>query len=112
VYAALLLERRAFDRLPAPDQAIVREVMERTYRQFDRNSIDDNRDAMQALLESGLELVKPESGEVQSWRDIVTRSHRQQALAGVFDVALLDELQSLLNGYRDSRARTLAVDQP
>jgi TRAP-type C4-dicarboxylate transport system substrate-binding protein len=105
VYAALLIEKRAFDRLSSPDQAIVREVMERIYRQFDQNSFAENDKAMQALLESGLELVKPEPTEVQSWRRIVIQSHRQQAQAGVFDEALLDELQGLLDEFRSQGER-------
>lgn len=112
VYAALLLERRAFERLSAQDQAVVRDVMDRVYRQLDENSIAENQDAMQALLESGLELVRPELEEVQSWRDIVTLSHRRQAQAGVFDLALLDELQDLLTEFRSAQRQTALLDQP
>jgi len=112
VYVALLLERRAFERLSEQDQVIVREVMERVYRQLDKNSIAENQNAMQALLESGLELVKPESEEVQSWRDIVMRSHRQQAQAGVFALAMLDELQNLLTEFRSGRRQTALLGQP
>jgi len=110
VYAALLLEKKAFDRLSEQDQGVVREVMERIYRQFDRNSIAENENAMQALLDSGLEWVKPQASEVQTWREIVTRSHREQAEAGVFDVALLDELQSLLDEYRRGEVHPEDVD--
>jgi TRAP-type C4-dicarboxylate transport system substrate-binding protein len=112
VYAAILIDRRAFDRIPPQDQALVREVMERIYRQFDEKSMADNDHAMQALRESGLQLVKPDLGEVQSWREIVTRSHREQAQAGVFDLALLDQLQGLLDEYRNSKERLKAVNQP
>ncbi len=112
VYGALLIERRAFERIPQADQAVVREVMERIYRQFDKNSIVDNDNAMQALQESGLELVKPDPAEVRSWRAIVTRSHRQQAQAGVFDEALLDEIENLLQDYRGRKAQEAAADQP
>jgi len=112
VYGALLIDRRAFGRIAPPDQEIVRKVMERTYKQFDKNSIADNEHAMQALLQSGLKLVKPDDAEVQSWRDIVIRSHRQQARAGVFDEALLDRLQSLISAYRKEDGQSAAVDQP
>lgn len=112
VYAALLIERKAFDRLSPDDQAVVRSVMEGTYRQFDANGIADNDNAMQALLENGLELVAPDTIEVQSWREIVGRSNVQQAREGVFDLSLLDELQSLLVEYREHGARALAAIQP
>ena len=104
VYAALLIDKKAFDRIQPQDQPIVREVMERTYRHFDESSVADNENALKALLESNLELVKPDDAELQSWREIVLRSHRQQAEAGVFDLSLLDEMQGLLNAYRDGNA--------
>ena len=112
VYAAILIDRRAFDRIPPQNQTLVREVMERIYRRFDEKSMADNDDAMQALRESGLQLVKPDLGEVQSWREIVTRSHREQAQAGVFDLKLLDQLQGLLDEYRNGKERLKAVNQP
>lgn len=111
VYAALLVEKRAFDRLSPQDQAVVREVMERIYRQFDKSSIAENDNAIQALLDNGLEWVKPEPTEVQTWRDIVTRSHREQAESGVFDVALLDELQGLLDDYRNGKGQAELADR-
>jgi len=112
VYGAILIERTAFDRIAPPDQALVREVMQRVYRQFDEKSMADNNHAMQALRESGLQLVKPDLAEVQSWRGIVTDSHRQQAQAGVFDLALLDQLQGLLDEYRHGKGRVQAVNRP
>ena len=112
VYGALLIERRAFDRLSPQDQVTVREVMERIYRKLDRDSIADNANAMKALLESGLQLVKPDESEVRSWRQIVIRSHRQQAREDVFDEALLDELQDLLNEYRSGEGRVDTVARP
>jgi TRAP-type C4-dicarboxylate transport system substrate-binding protein len=112
VYAAILIERKAFDRIPPQDQTLVREVMERIYRQFDGKSMADNDHALQALQESGLQLVKPEQAEVQSWREIVTHSHREQAQARVFDLALLDQLQGLLDDYRNGKERLKAVNQP
>jgi TRAP-type C4-dicarboxylate transport system substrate-binding protein len=100
VYAALLIEKKAFEKLNPEDQALVREVMENIYRKFDQNGVTDNADAMQALKESGLELVSPDPAEVENWREIVIGSHRGQARQGVFDEALLDEMQALLSQYR------------
>ena len=102
VYGAMLITHKAFDRLEPPDQSIVREIMERIYRQFDHDSIAENDNAMQALKESGLKLVKPDAAEVASWRRIVTDSNRAQAQAGVFDPKLLDRIQEVLQGYRDA----------
>jgi hypothetical protein len=55
---------------------------------------------MQALLDSGLEQVRPEAAEVNKWRDIVSRSHRELAAQGEFDRDLLERLQGLIAEYR------------
>ena len=100
VYGAMLIDKRAFSKISPEDQAIVREVMEGIYRKFDQNGVRDNRGAMQALLEGGMELAVPDQSEVGQWRGIVIDSHRKLAQKGVFDIQLLDRMQELLVEYR------------
>jgi TRAP-type C4-dicarboxylate transport system substrate-binding protein len=106
VYAALLVDGRAFAKIRPEDQKVVRDVMEGLYRKFDQNGVKDNAEAMQALLDNGLELVEPDPGEVDEWRRIVNQSHRKLANEGVFDAELLDRIESLLAEYRHSKANT------
>jgi len=100
VYASLLIDSRAFSRLSAEDQQVVREVMEGIYRKFDQNGVMDNREALQALLDGGMELASPDVSEVDEWRRIVNKSHHKLASNGVFDITLLDRMQNLLDEYR------------
>jgi TRAP-type C4-dicarboxylate transport system substrate-binding protein len=110
VYAAMLIDKRAFSKVSAEDQVIVREVMEGIYRKFDQNGVTDNNAAFQALLESGLQLMPTDASEVSQWRGIVTESHRKLAADGVFDPLLLDQMQSLLDDYR--AGRVTAAQEP
>ena len=82
VYAALLIDRRAFERLSPGDRQIVREVMEGVYRKF----------------------VEPKSEEVAEWRTIVNGSHERLGRDGVFDSELLHRIQQLLTDYRAGRS--------
>ena len=104
VYASLLIDKRAFSKLSEGDQAIVREVMEGIYRKFDRYGVTDNREALQALLDNGMEMVSPDTVEVGEWRTIVNDSHRQMAIDGTFDIELLDRVQELIEDYRGDSA--------
>ena len=103
VYASLLIDRKAFSRISEEDQKVVREVMEGIYRKFDQNGVTDNESALQALLESGLQMVAPNTAEVAQWRGIVSRSHQQLAREGEFDLELLERMQRLLDGYREGQ---------
>jgi TRAP-type C4-dicarboxylate transport system substrate-binding protein len=100
VYAALLLDRRAFERLQPTDQQVVREVMEDIYRRFDQSGVTDNEEALQALLDGGLQQVEPDPAEVVQWRDIVNQSRRELAAQGKFDGALLERMQVLIDEFR------------
>lgn len=104
VYAALLIDGKAFARIRAEDQQVVREVMEGIYRSFDQSGVTDNQEALQALLDSGLELVEPDVAEAAQWREIVNRSHRQLAADGLFDPALLERMQALISEFRSGAA--------
>lgn len=102
VYAALLVEKRAFERLSPDDQRVVREVMEGIYRKFDKYGVGENDDALQALLDNGLKMVKPDASEVREWQTIVNRSSRELGNEGVFDIKLLDRIDVLLRQYRSN----------
>ncbi|MGK2924248.1 MAG: TRAP transporter substrate-binding protein DctP [Lysobacterales bacterium] len=100
IYGALLIDHKAFERLEADDRQVVREVMEGIYRKFDKYGVRDNEEAMQALLDSGLEQVEPAAAEVAQWRDIVSRSHTALAAKGDLNGDLLERLQALIGEYR------------
>ena len=100
VYGALIIDAKPFGRLSAEDQAVVREVMEQIYRKIDAASINDNSEALAALQQQGLELVKPEQSEIPKWREIVAESNRQLAAKGVISQARQDEMMGHLADYR------------
>lgn len=104
VYAALLIEKRAFERLSPEDQVIVREVMEGIYRKFDKFGVSENDEALQALLDNGLQMIKPDQAEVHEWQSIVNQSSRELAGKGIFDIELLDRIDVLLKEYRSDGA--------
>jgi TRAP-type C4-dicarboxylate transport system substrate-binding protein len=107
VYAAMLIDKQAFSKLSVEDQAITREVMEGIYRKFNQNGVTDNDKALQALLENGLQMVLPDTANVNEWRSIVNDSNRALARAGAFDEALLDRMQALIREYKSGVAANL-----
>ena len=104
VYAALLIDKRVFSRLSTDDQRVVRDVMEGIYRKFDQNGVRENDEALEALLQNGLQRVVPDPAEVEAWRRIVGESHLEMAGQGVFDPALYERVRALLDDFRGGRA--------
>jgi TRAP-type C4-dicarboxylate transport system substrate-binding protein len=62
----MAVDKRAFGKISDADQAIVREVMGRTYENFDKVNLVDNRGARDALLNTGIEVVPVTTEEYDS----------------------------------------------
>lgn len=99
-YGALLVDKKVFSRISAADQSIVREIMEGIYREFDASNEKDNRSAFQALQDEGLQLVELQPGQAKLWRSKLNASNHTAAQEGVYDLALLEEVQCYLAAYR------------
>ena len=99
----MAVDKRAFGRISAADQAIVREVMERTYRNFDKQNLIDNRGARDALLNAGLESVPFDIEEYQRIRDVLMISTAALGKEGLFSPELFEEMLQYAKEYRNQR---------
>lgn len=104
VYGALVIDAKPFSGLAEGDQAIVREVMEAIYRDFDARSVRDNAEALEALVGHGLALVEPEQDQIPQWQARIAKSNRELAEQGLISKALLDEMMAHLEEFRSSHA--------
>lgn len=96
----MAVDKRAFDKLSDEDQAIVREVMERTYQNFDRQNLVDNRGARDALLNTGIESVPFDIEEYNKVRQILMASNAELGDQGLFTRELFDEMLTYIKEYR------------
>ena len=96
----LALDRKRFDRLSAEDQAIVREVLEKNYRNIDAGARADDAKALQALREAGLEFIDVSDEEVTKWRGQLSGLSQRMVEDGSIDPQLLKKTIALLEAYR------------
>jgi TRAP-type C4-dicarboxylate transport system substrate-binding protein len=97
----LAIDARAFGRIDAADQAVVREVMGRIYSKWDAENQQDSEKALQALIRSGIEPVEPAPGEQEKLQGVMQRQNRAMASKGMFSERLLEEVLSHIQSYRD-----------
>lgn len=100
----LAIDERAFKKIDVADQQVVREVMDRTYANLDRTNLSDNTEAMQALLNSGIERVELDPEEASEIRAILGRSNRGMAERGDYSLDLYNEMLQFVEEYRDGKA--------
>jgi TRAP-type C4-dicarboxylate transport system substrate-binding protein len=103
----LAIDKRAFKKIDVADQQIVREVMTRTYANLDKASLSDNVEAMQALLNTGIEKVELNPEEAAEIRSILSDSNRGMAEQGEYSLDLYNEMLQLVEEYRNDK---VAVD--
>lgn len=100
----MAIDAKAFGRLSEGDQKIVHEVMADIYAEFSRVNREDNENAKQALLNSGVQSVTPAEGELERIRKIMAQTNRQLGEQGLFSMALYEELLGHINDYRNQQA--------
>ena len=105
--AVLAIDRRAFDRISAEDQAIVNEIMQAAWKKIDRKNRRDNIAALQALQNQGVRVVKPKPDMQQQWKQTAAKVPMRLIESGELSRDMLSQLQSLLQDFRNQKATSV-----
>lgn len=100
IYATMVVNKRAFNRISAADRKIVTEVMQAVYKDLDKINRKDNLEAMQALKAQGIKFVELDKQESRRWYDIAGRATDKLIKSGKLDRKINDRMQSILIGSR------------
>jgi len=106
LYGALLVARRAFSKLDARDQIVVREVMSEIATRLKRETREDDRRARQALQNQGITFVTPSRETVMGLHRSVAVTADRLAREGVVPPQLLEKLRAHLDEYRRTAGAT------
>jgi len=96
----MAIQKQAFGKLSEADQAVVREVMTRTYENFDKGNLVDNRGALDALLNSGVETVEFDQAEIRRIRDVLAETIKRMGEQGRFSEELYAEMMAFVEEFR------------
>ena len=99
----MAIDKKAFNKLSAADQQVVAEVMGGIYAEFDQKNLIDNKEALQALLNAGIELVTPADGEMAHIRELLSASNRGMAEQGEFSIELYNRMMQYVQEYRSGQ---------
>ena len=101
-FGFMAIDKKAFSKLSAGDQQIVRSVLTELYNRYDKQNIEEETEAKQALFNAGMRAVVPEAGELVELRSVLKKSNDAIAARGLVSESLYEELLSLVDEYRSS----------
>jgi len=102
-FGYMAVDKKTFDKISDPDQEIVREVMSRTYEDFDRINLIENRKAFDSLVKSGIERVVFDAEEFAKVRSALLASNRKLGTGGAFSIDLYDEMLRHIDQFRSEQ---------
>ena len=108
LFATLVVDKRAFDQLNPADQAVMREVMGGIYDYFNHQSRKDNQEAFAALINHGLQSVKPSPEEEVLWRRKAEAVKLKLKKDGAFSADLYGEMEGYLSDFRSRTSSKVA----
>ncbi|GJM44167.1 MAG: C4-dicarboxylate ABC transporter [Gemmatimonadota bacterium] len=109
---AVIVTRKQWDKISEPSQAAIRGVAADVFPRLKASSREDNRGALKAIREAGIEVVPFPAAEMQQFREIGKRA----ALRGVGDLypaELLERVRSVIAADRTTAGNeAAATDEP
>lgn len=104
------IDEKAFSELSSADQTTVRRVMTGVYAGFEQQSRQDDAQAQKALQAGGLRFVEADATDVASWRKTIAATNDKLGREGVFNPALLTQLNGYLKEFRVRQPEAAAAD--
>ncbi|MEX2499157.1 MAG: TRAP transporter substrate-binding protein DctP [Wenzhouxiangellaceae bacterium] len=96
----MAVDRKAFERIAPEHQAIWLAVFGKALREQEARTVEENRDARQALVGQGIEIVEPAADDVAEWQRISDRVLDGMLASGDFKVPGIARLRARLEEIR------------
>ena len=101
VYGTLAISQRAFGRLSAEHQEILREELGQAVQAVERSSRSDHLSAKAAIAGQGIEWLQPSDEEMVEWQQLASAAREATVRDGYISQDLYTQVQSLLEEFRN-----------
>ena len=100
----MAIQKRVFDKLSAEDQVVMREVLSEVYSEINEQAPVDAANARDALANSGIIVVEPNSGEFEEIQKIMSENNLDMAKQWLFSLELLETMRRHIAEFRSEHA--------
>lgn len=99
-FGFMAIDKKAFGKLSAADQEVVKTVLNELYARYDKLNIEEETEAKQALFKAGMQKVVPNEEETAELRAALKKSNDAIAAQGMVSKTLYEELLALVTEFR------------
>ncbi len=103
VCGTTVVSAKAFNRMSAEDQVILREVLGRANRELNATSRSDNAKAREALAGQGVEFVDPTDDTRAKWDEIAAAATKRLVAQRAYNPATMAMIEDLVTEYRSQQ---------
>lgn len=97
----LVVDSRAFNKISDDDQAIVQDIMGKTFAAMSKQNAQDEVNARQALEQNGMQFLSLSDADKVQWASLAEQAIKALAEKGVYPVAEFQALQQKLSRLRE-----------
>jgi len=99
----LTINQKAFKKIKAADQKIVRDIMNKAFNAIETTNRKNNVEALAVLKSSGIKFIKPSASDYQEWQALADKANREMVASGDLDAGLVTRVELLLKDYRNKK---------
>lgn len=107
----MAIDKKAFNKISAEDQEIVRNSLSELYARYDVLNLEDDAEAKQALFEAGLKRIVPDAGELAEIEAVLQASNADLAKNGVVSQEFYEEMLHYVAEYRSEHAAVASAEE-
>ena len=100
IYGMLAIQNKAFAKISAADQAVLREVLGAAVQEVNASSRRDHEQALEVLKKQGIVFSKPNAEEEKEWISYGEAANEDMVKEGLLSREAYSEVQRLLAEYR------------
>ncbi len=105
LFGMLVVDERAFNKIDAADQAVVKRLMAAAFRAMDVQNEKDEKGAREALINNGMQFVELSEEDKVAWRKMAKDSIDTLREKSVYPAELYNQLKQTLESKRQAAAQ-------
>jgi len=100
IIGVFAIDKRSFRKVSPQDQQVIHEVIEPIFKNFNLKNREDNRIALQTMIDQGIQPIDQKPEEITELRTLTRKAVDEMSRDGLFNRDLWQQMEDTLLAYR------------